>query len=170
MAHPLRLQMLSLLTGAELSAAEVARELDITQANASYHLRVLESAGLLAHAGEEKVRGGVAKKYRHPWDDDTPGRGRKHSAGDDHRAVVQAVAHELVRRSGSRAEGTTSNLTDAEVWVQPSVWDEVQTLAQQASRLLHAQAQPPRTPETVHVNMTAALFQMEQGSQHEGEQ
>ena len=51
MAHPLRLQMLSLLTGAELSAAEVARELGITHANASYHLRVLLDAGELEVAG-----------------------------------------------------------------------------------------------------------------------
>ena len=57
-AHPLRLQMLSLLTGAELSAAEVARELDVSQANASYHLRLLLDAGLLVIASEENVRGG----------------------------------------------------------------------------------------------------------------
>ena len=50
-AHPVRLEMLSLLTGAELSAAEVARELGITQANASYHLRLLRTAGLLEEAG-----------------------------------------------------------------------------------------------------------------------
>ncbi|MGI8954187.1 MAG: helix-turn-helix domain-containing protein, partial [Nocardioidaceae bacterium] len=31
-AHPVRLQMLSLLTGAAMSAAELARELHITQA------------------------------------------------------------------------------------------------------------------------------------------
>ncbi len=61
-AHPLRLQMLSLLTGAELSAAEVARELDVSQANASYHLRLLLDAGLLVIASEENVRGGRAKK------------------------------------------------------------------------------------------------------------
>ena len=67
-AHPLRLRMLSLLTGAELSAAEVARELDITHANASYHLRVLLEAGVVVVAGEEKIRGGVAKRYRHPWE------------------------------------------------------------------------------------------------------
>ena len=67
-AHPLRLRMLSLLTGAELVAAEVARELDITHANASYHLRVLLEAGVVVVAGEEKIRGGVAKRYRHPWE------------------------------------------------------------------------------------------------------
>ena len=38
-AHPLRLRMLSLLTGTAMSAAEVARELEITHANASYHGR-----------------------------------------------------------------------------------------------------------------------------------
>ena len=61
-AHPLRLRILSLLTGAELSAAEVARELDVTHANASYHLRVLADAGEVVVAGEEKIRGGVAKR------------------------------------------------------------------------------------------------------------
>ena len=60
MAHPLRLRILSLLTGAELSAAEVARELDLSHANASYHLRVLLDAELLEVAGEERIRGGVA--------------------------------------------------------------------------------------------------------------
>ena len=49
-AHPLRLQILSLLTGAELSAAEVGRELGTTQANASYHLRVLAKVGLVEPA------------------------------------------------------------------------------------------------------------------------
>ncbi|WP_268815939.1 helix-turn-helix domain-containing protein [Amycolatopsis alkalitolerans] len=38
LAHPLRLRLLSLLTGASLSAAEAARELGETQANVSYHL------------------------------------------------------------------------------------------------------------------------------------
>jgi len=72
MAHPVRLQMLSLLTGTAMSAAEVARELGTTSANASYHLRLLHAAGLLAVAGEEKVNGGVAKRYRHVWDQPPP--------------------------------------------------------------------------------------------------
>ena len=67
-AHPVRLQILSLLTGAEMSAAEIARELGIGHANASYHLRFLADADLVVEAGEERIRGGVAKRYRHPWD------------------------------------------------------------------------------------------------------
>lgn len=45
LAHPLRLRILSLLTGQAMSAAEVARALGCTQANASYHLRLLASVG-----------------------------------------------------------------------------------------------------------------------------
>lgn len=45
LAHPLRLRILSLLTGQAMSAAEVARALGCTQANASYHLRLLASIG-----------------------------------------------------------------------------------------------------------------------------
>ena len=65
MAHPVRLRMLSLLTGASLTAADVARELSLTHANASYHLRNLLKAGLIMQAGEERIRGGVAKRYRY---------------------------------------------------------------------------------------------------------
>ena len=64
-AHPLRLRMLSLLTSSAMSAAEVARELDITHANASYHLRLLHDADLVVVESEERIRGGVAKRYRH---------------------------------------------------------------------------------------------------------
>ncbi|MFC4560254.1 helix-turn-helix domain-containing protein [Nocardiopsis mangrovi] len=65
LAHPLRLRLLSLLTGAAMSAAEAARELGETQANVSYHLRRLHDAGLLEAAGQTEIRGGLAKRYRH---------------------------------------------------------------------------------------------------------
>jgi DNA-binding transcriptional ArsR family regulator len=65
LAHPARLRLLSLLTGAALSAAEAARELGMSQANASYHLRRLERAGLVQVVEEVTVRGGHARRYRH---------------------------------------------------------------------------------------------------------
>src|SRR4029453_13180152 len=64
-AHPVRLQIMSLLTGAPLTAAEVARELGLTHANASYHLRTLLAGGLIVPAGGERMRGGLAKRYRY---------------------------------------------------------------------------------------------------------
>ena len=109
-AHPVRLEMLSLLTGAELSAAEVARELGITQANASYHLRLLRTAGLLEEAGQEKVNGGTAKRYRALWDrqqprdpahaDADPDPEARHAPGTLHLArVVGDLLHQLQRRA-----------------------------------------------------------------------
>lgn len=155
-AHPVRLQILSLLTGAEMSATEVARELDLTHANASYHLRVLLDAGELVVAGEEKIRGGVAKRYRHPWDGErtspTPPR------PDDHRLYIRAVAQELVRRHDRRRKDERSLFSDAEMWVTPEVWAQVIDHVRQASALIHGEAQPPRTEGTIHVNLTALAF------------
>jgi DNA-binding transcriptional ArsR family regulator len=164
LAHPLRLRILSLLTGTALSAAEVARELDVTHANASYHLRVLAEAGELVEAGEEKIRGGVAKRYRHPWDRrvDTasPSSRRPATTEAEREQYVRAVAAELVRRFRSRRPRTRSWLTDAELWVAPEVWDQVVSLVEEASRLVHAEARPPRSRGTLHVNLSAALFEM----------
>ena len=161
-AHPLRLQMLSLLTGAELSAAEVARELDITQANASYHLRLLQSAGLLEVAGEESVRGGKAKRYRHPWDAPVvrPSANRE----EDRLAYVRALADMIPRRFVEREAGTPSRFTDADLWVDPDVWDRVVTLVEEASALLHASARPPRTEGTVRAALSVAAFRLTRGT------
>jgi DNA-binding transcriptional ArsR family regulator len=156
-AHPVRLRILSLLTGAELSATEIARELDVTHANASYHLRFLEKAGLLEVASEERIRGGVAKRYRHPWRDSSVeyGKGDEQEGG----AYVRAMAEELVRRHGDRRRKGV--FVDAELWVDPEVWQEAHDLVLRASELLHDAARPPRTDGTRHVNLTAAAFRME---------
>ena len=156
-AHPVRLQILSLLTAAELSAAEIARELDLTHANVSYHLKVLAGAGQVVEAGQEKIRGGIAKRYKHPWDHAESG---PRATDSDRAGYVRAVADELVRRSARRAAGGGNWDADAEMWVEPAVWEKVTSLVAEASMLLHAEAKPPRTPGTVHVNLTIAAFEM----------
>ena len=157
-AHPLRLRMLSLLTGAELSATEIARELEVTHANASYHLRFLEKAGLIEVASEERIRGGVAKRYRHPWRDSAAVDLGENAT--ERGAYVRAMADELVRRHGDqRRKGI---FVDAELWVDPSVWQEAQELVQRASELVHDAARPPRTEGTLHVNLTSAAFRMDE--------
>src|ERR1035438_78848 len=65
LAHPLRLRMLSLLTGAAMSAAELARELGVSQALASYHLRQLADAEAVELAEERSRRGGKERRYRY---------------------------------------------------------------------------------------------------------
>jgi DNA-binding transcriptional ArsR family regulator len=159
-AHPVRLQILSLLTGTAMSAAEVARELGLTHANASYHLRVLADAGTLEEAGEERIRGGIAKRYRHPWQQ--PERPTSKPSAGDLVLHLRAMAEELVRRGAMRRPATKTFTSDAEMWVAPEVWEEVEDLVRRAASLVHDRAQPPRTPGTIHVNLTAAAFQMQE--------
>ncbi len=159
-AHPLRLQILSLLTGTELSAAEVARELGTTQANASYHLRVLASAGHVVAAGEEKIRGGVAKRYRHPWREDSARDKNAPRASEDSRMFLESICSELVRRQAF-AGGGPGYTADAEMWVEPDTWAQVLELTAQAGTLIHERAKPPRTEGTVHVNLTTVAFTMQ---------
>ena len=157
-AHPVRLRILSLLTGAEMSAAEIARELDITQANASYHVRVLAAAALVVEAGEERIRGGVAKRYRHPWQDDSVQQGVRRPG--DARTFIEAVTSELLRRVAFRDPTMSQTNCDAEVWVDRQTWGQVRSMVAEAAVLLHGSARPPRSEGTVHVNMTTALFTM----------
>ena len=152
-AHPLRLRMLSLLTGVSMSATEVARELGISHANASYHLRLLAGAGLLEVEGEERIRGGVAKRYRHVWDVEKPAMGR-----DDVEHELRAMTSELVRRAAQR-DGTVL-LADAELWVAPEAWERVLALLTEAATLVHEAAVPPRAEGSVPVNVSVAAFRM----------
>ena len=122
MAHPVRLRVLSLLTGGPMTAAEVAREMNLTHANASYHLRQLLAAGTIQVAGEERIRGGVAQRYRYDLERDLRLEG-KPPIGPEH------LRHrgQLYRRGRDRAapahpagppdDRDASHLTDAELWV-----------------------------------------------------
>ena len=158
MAHPVRLRMLSLLTGSAMSAAELARELDLTQANASYHLRSLVRAGLVSPAGEERVRGGMAKRYR--YDVDAPMPSTKDAEAEP--LFAEALAMEMVRRSRRRRPGARGITSDAEVWVDPEAFIDARDRIAEATRRLHLAARPPRTEGTVRVSATVSVFEMEE--------
>lgn len=164
LAHPLRMRILSLLTGTAMSAAETARELGETQANISYHLRRLHEAGLLDIAEEVTIRGGRAKRYRH--DPDSGRRLTSRNPAEQH-LLTKAVAGELLRRAGPRAPGRRASMTDAELWVDRTVWARLLDRASELSRELHAAAQPPRTPGTVRVSASMALFELTDAGQEE---
>lgn len=165
LAHPLRLRMLSLLTGTAMSAAEVARELGTTHANASYHLRLLADAGELVVEGEERIRGGVAKRYRYPHehegrhvDRSVPGGAVDPEARLLH---LRATFTELERRTTSAVPGGW--VSDLEGWVDPAAWERARGLLEEASRVLHDANRPPRTAGTVHVSATALAFRLADG-------
>lgn len=158
LAHPVRLRILSLLTGVPMTAAEVARELDLTHANASYHLRQLHAAGAIEIVGEERIRGGTAKRYR--YDVDRPAPDRAAASVEDRRLVYAALAAELRRRSALIHTERKGHLTDAELWVDPETWADVRERVGAASADLHRAARPPQSPGTVRVSATMVLFEM----------
>ncbi|MEU4216654.1 helix-turn-helix domain-containing protein [Actinoplanes sp. NPDC026623] len=160
MAHPVRLRMLSLLTGAPLTAADVARELGLTHANASYHMRNLLAAGLIVQGGEERIRGGVAKRYRYDADRDRENLVGEYGA-DSQRALFAAVANELIRRTAEADWSVGASMVDAELWIDPQVWHEIRDRITRAGRDLHDAARPPHTPGTVRTSTTLAMFRME---------
>jgi DNA-binding transcriptional ArsR family regulator len=154
--------MLSLLTGAPMTAAEVARELGLTHANASYHLRNLLAGGLIVVAGEEKIRGGVAKRYRYDMDHDRETQLRRGPLADEqHRIEFVAIAYELIRRTKTaRFPPGSKVLADADLWVDPEKWAAIRSIIVDAVRELHEVAQPPRTPGTIRTSTTVAMFAM----------
>lgn len=161
-AHPLRLRILSLLTGAALSAAELARELEVSQALASYHLRQLADVGLVELAEERSHRGGRERRYRHRVE--PPGEGP--SAGvrvpeDESRVLfIEAIVEELRRRGSQRTAGPHGLTVDAELWVHPQDWEQARQTIAGAGIALHERACRPHEPGTVHVNTTVVMFAM----------
>ncbi|HEY0260375.1 MAG TPA: helix-turn-helix domain-containing protein [Lacisediminihabitans sp.] len=163
-AHPLRLRILSLLTGAAMSAAEVARELDVTQANASYHLRLLERAGLVRVVERTRVRGGDAKRYRHelsaePFERQRDSEAPPASDPASFQQYAAALATELQRRAVLQADGPRVS-TDAELWLDAEDWASIVNAVGEAATRMHARARPPRSAGAVRVSMTAVLFEM----------
>lgn len=163
LAHPLRLRILSILSGAAMSAADIARETGTTQANASYHLRRLHDAGQIVLVDEVLVRGGRARRFtydaghviRQEGDESAP-------REDETRTLVgRAFAEEMVRRLGQHLDGGQSTYTDAELWLDPNVWEAAVKRVQAISVALHQAAQPPRSPGTVRTSTTMAMFSMD---------
>ena len=121
LAHPVRLRIMSRLTGASMTAAEIARELGLTHANASYHLRSLHTSGLIVIAGEEKIRGGVAKRYRYQAPREADGGQGPAPTDEQLRVEYSAIAHELIRRAQASRPGPGAKLVvDAELWIAGS--------------------------------------------------
>lgn len=63
-AHPLRVQALSVLAERPASPKEIAAELGAPVGNVSYHVRALEQVGLVELVDEKKRRGAVEHFYR----------------------------------------------------------------------------------------------------------
>lgn len=141
----------------DMSAAELARELDETHANASYHLRTLAAAGLVDLAEERAVRGGRERRYRTAQPVSPPPGPPAPDAGQQ---WLTALTTELSRRWPSRDPQAPKIQVDAELWVEPEVWEQALSGVRAAMDLLHQRARPPRSPGTVQTSTTLSAFRM----------
>ena len=156
LAHPVRLRILSALTGRALSAAEIARELRIRHANASYHVRQLANAGLIELAEERTIRGDRERRYTYAAE-------RLDQISDDPEArplLYRALVDELLRRSAADSGSGSRTLADAELWVCPTLWTDVVKRVRDAVDDLHRGARPPESTGAVPVSATVAMFRM----------
>jgi DNA-binding transcriptional ArsR family regulator len=157
LAHPLRLRMLSLLAGAPSSAAALARELGISQAAASYHLRQLHSAGWISLREVRRNRGGRERVYAYA---PAPAGDAPRTDGSGFQLLAEAIAAEIRRRAAESLPGAPRLGVDAELWVEPSHWQDAVDSVRAAGLRLHEQARGPRTAGTIRTSMSAVLFPM----------
>ncbi|MCH6163754.1 ArsR/SmtB family transcription factor [Streptomyces marispadix] len=164
LAHPVRLRMMTLMWPGPMSAAELARELDISHALASQHLRRLDAAGLVELAEQRTRRGGRERRYRavHGAPLSEQREGAEMLAG--------TLAHTLRERAAQRAPEGEGVTTDAELWVDPGVWEDVRRRLADLAMELHDAARPPRTPHTSRVGLTVMAFPMRQEEAPAGEE
>jgi DNA-binding transcriptional ArsR family regulator len=153
LAHPLRLRMVSLVWNVPLSAAELARELDISHALASQHLRRLDAVGLVELAEVRANRGGRERRYRAVHG--SPLSDQRHEAAP---LLAEALAHNLRDRAGRRAPGAEGVTTDAELWVAPEAWEGFRRQLTALVETLHDAAQAPHEPGTVGIATTLMVF------------
>ncbi|MFB9178433.1 ArsR/SmtB family transcription factor [Dactylosporangium sucinum] len=158
-AHPLRLRLLSLLSGEQLSASEIARRLGERPANVSFHLRKLEQAGLVEVVGTTQVRGGTAKIYRH-----NPASGEQLRTSADFRLLAQGMGQELARRAHGIAAEEPPVFTDFEGWVDPATAERVARLAREIGALLH-DAAGPHGHGRVRLATSVAVFRLAETEQ-----
>jgi len=156
MAHPVRLRILSLTTGAAMSASEIADELGIEHAAASYHARQLANARLLQVVDDSGKRSGPGRplvRYRY-----VAGRSPRLGRAVGEEAVWAALAQDLRRRLRARTSKHVG--ADAEVWMAPADFAEIRSLVQHIADLIHERARAPHARATIHGSVTALAFKL----------
>src|ERR1043165_5822020 len=129
LANPLRIRIVSLLTGTAMSATEVAEELGIAHGSASYHLRQLAAAGFLRRADPDPAaRPGPGQPPRRYTYDPTHEE-RLHRSGDAEVLVHEAAATDQRRRLEAMIR--RSVMANAEVWLPRESWERAVALVEE---------------------------------------
>ncbi|GAA0541907.1 MULTISPECIES: winged helix-turn-helix domain-containing protein [Streptomyces] len=156
LAHPMRLRMLTLMWPGPMSAAELARELDVSHALASQHLRRLDAVGLVELAEERDRRGGRERRYRTVHGSPLSDR------SDGTPLLAATLAHTLQERAARRDPDSGGVTADGELWVEPEVWEDIRQRFADLTTELHDAARPARSPGTVPVGISLMAFRMRQ--------
>jgi DNA-binding transcriptional ArsR family regulator len=155
LAHPLRLRMLNLMWPGPMSAAELAREMDISHALASQHLRRLDAVGLVELAEERTRRGGRERRYRTVHG--SPLSDQREAAP----LLAETLAYTLRERASRRVDASEGVTVDAELWVDPQTWQNIRLRLAELAAELHAAAQPPHAPDTIPVGISVMAFPLQ---------
>lgn len=177
MAHPLRVQALTILTERVASPSEIAKELGIGVSGLSYHIRELEKVGLIELVREEKRRGAVEHFFRamaRPMLDNE-------ESGDlslDEREalsawIVQRAIADVARAfdAGTIDTRIDRHLTRTPLLVDERGWEElVEINATALKATLEVQAKSAERMahdgnEGVHVSASTFCFEMPAGPQ-----
>lgn len=152
LGHPIRVRMLSLLRGQAMSAAELARELGVSQATASYHLRRLAAAGMVELVEERINRGGRERRY-HRRELVLP------AAGEPERlAFMRVVVSEAERKLELADLSAAATTGDQDVWVDRPTWEGLVAEMRGVQARLQASAVAARSPGAVRVSASVLLF------------
>lgn len=162
LAHPLRLRMLEVLRDGPQTASTLARELGESSGATSYHLRVLESAGLIAEDLD-------LRRGRERWWRDARTFGLISTAPADDKEYEAAVAQlesvmvgrdeEALRNySQNRAAFTAEWQETAFIggWGTYATQEQVSELSDYVVRWLRARRVPPeqRPPGATYIHLT----------------
>ncbi len=148
--------MLNLMWPGPMSAAELARELDVSHALASQHLRRLDGVGLVELAEERNHRGGRERRYRTVHG--SPLSNQRESTA----LLAETLAHTLRERAARREHASEGVTVDGELWVDPQTWQNVRQRLADLAAELHDAARPAHTPGTTPVGITVMAFPLQE--------
>jgi DNA-binding transcriptional ArsR family regulator len=143
-AHPLRIEALSILTERPASPKELAAELGSPVGNISYHVRELERIGMIELVEEKKRRGAIEHFYRavhYPmvdapeWEKLSPARREAMSVW-----IVQLMLTDAVKAldAGTFDARGDRHLTRTDMLVDEKGWEELIEIQAKALRAVLA--------------------------------
>jgi len=144
--------MLALTREHPMSAAELARELGIAHAAASYHLRRLAAAGLVELAEQRSTRGGRERLYQRVQ------RALPAPSAAERLAFMRAVLREAERRIELADLSRPATTADEDIWVTPESWAAAVAQVRAAISALDADSVPPGRAGAVQVSASVLLF------------